>query len=90
MERPHVCSHLQFIVEGELERGNRIESIAEEAFDRCDLLVIFAGPFGAYYEESVPRDVQMDIKTDPHYPVGKSFFCTTHRQALFAPQEHRR
>jgi hypothetical protein len=86
-----LCQHLTAIRDEEIGRGNEIDSVVEREFENVDLLVMLKKPFGAYYEDfSDPRAVSADVNTDPHYPVGKSYYCREHRQAIFAPQEMRR
>lgn len=90
MSLAKLCSHLEMIRDREIERGNEIESVAERPFERCDLFVSLKRPFGSSYEELVePEAVSADTNTDPHYPVGKSYYCREDRHAIFAPQQLR-
>ena len=75
----------------EFARGNQVESVWEGAFTNCDLVVALRRPFGAYYEDEIDGTVvSASMNTDPHYPVGKSYYCRRDRHALFAPQQFRR
>lgn len=91
MDATNLCADLSTIRDRELARGNQVESVTEEAFEHCDLIVALKQPFGAYYEDEIDETVvSADINTDPHYPVGKSYYCQRDRHALFAPQQMRR
>ena len=87
----YLCSHLAPILERELANGNSVESVIEKAFERCDLFVILARPFSSYHEDyEIAPSVKVKRITDQHYAVGKSYFCSDDRDALFAPEEPRR
>lgn len=86
-----LCPHIEPIGDRELREGNEVESVLENAYAKVDLLVMLKRPFHAYYEDQIDTSrVIVSYDTDPHYPVGKSYFCEEHRQAIFGPQEFRR
>lgn len=84
-----VCVDLTFILDRELARSNEIESVIEHAYEKCDLLISLSRSFGAYYEDEAGPDVETLIDADPHYPAGKTYYCPTHRHAIFGPQTWR-
>ena len=87
---PILCSELTFILDREVQRGNLVDSVLEHAYEKCDRLVSLKRPFGAYYEDDACPNVITTIDNDPHYPVGKTYYCREHRHAIFGPQTWRR
>ena len=85
-----ICSHLEPIVARELRDGNAISSVTTREYANCDLLIQLQRPFARYYEPDLPSNVTGHTNSDPHYPVGKGYFCSIDRHDVFAPQELRR
>jgi hypothetical protein len=85
-----VCQHLEAIIARELDHGNAIASVSTKEYANCDLLVVLRKPFTAHYENDVPSSVTGYVNSDPHYPLGKGYFCSIDRHEVFAPQVLRR
>lgn len=91
MNSNNLCLDLSVIRDRELARGNEIDGVSEREFVNCDLLISLKKPFGEYYEEILALGVvSADVNVDPHYPIGKSYYCRRDRHAIFAPQQTKR
>jgi hypothetical protein len=84
-ELPQVCEHLAPILSHELAAGNEIQQVSTDAFERCRLFVILKAGFHAEHGQfAAGAGIKDGINRDPHYPVGRSFYCGVHQHALLA------
>ena len=79
-----LCEHLQPILDLEIDGGNKIRETHRDAYERCELLLELQKPFSRLHDRGA-AEVTADVNRDPHYPIGKSYYCTIHRQAIYAP-----
>jgi hypothetical protein len=80
-----ICGHLQYILDNEIKSGNEVKQVFKDSFERCELLIILKRRFSKEYEkEKLPKDVKMHIDNDPHYPIGKGYYCIKHKHDIFA------
>jgi hypothetical protein len=82
-----LCSELREIYDFEIKHGNKIDRIDRLAWDKIDLLVVFAFPLNIdkqnhnIYNESLIRYVNQDL----HYPLETSYTAKDCRQAIAGP-----
>jgi len=80
-----ICDDLEFILKNELQNGNCIKKIYKNTFENCDLLVVLEKKFTKNYEiEKIPNHVKVHTDKDPHYLIGKGYFCNKHKHDLFS------
>ncbi|MDA3799122.1 MAG: hypothetical protein PF692_08590 [Kiritimatiellae bacterium] len=84
---PLRCGQLKRILDQELLENNTVKHTSNATWQRCQTMVVLRTRFSRLYENEADfgEDLEMDVNKDPHYPVGKSYYCPIHEEALIAP-----
>jgi hypothetical protein len=87
-EPPHVCEHLQPLLDAALARGAAVEAI-ETCWSAIDLAVVLSRGFAPVFAmaEAKKHNVEFWENNDPHYSIEYGFVCKTHKQCLSWPQD---
>jgi hypothetical protein len=84
-----ICTHLEPILSNELNCGNSIKEINENAWTNALLVINMNNPINQFFanEEIKKYDGVMSFEnTDNHYELQSGYFCKTCKHAITGPK----